>query len=87
MSMKIAGQNYTIRFVGDGVSTSMDIDLYDLIHNDHTIHNKTPDGIVLIAGGGSPTGTLAGTVLTLTWGSAVGNGTMVEPIVVLTFPK
>lgn len=84
MAVKLVGQNYLVKFRGDGSSTTFDVDLYDMIQSDNTVHNKTPDGVIV---SGGVTATLSGTVVSLTWSTPIANNQQEERAIQLTFPK
>jgi len=58
--------------LGDGVSTSVTIDLFQQIASDDEIKNKNPIGIYLVTvdRGITPSVALVGTLVTLTWATA-----------------
>ena len=85
MPLKIVSQNYSIRLRGDGVSTSISVDFYDQIAGDRTIHNKTPDGVLV--GNSDASGVFSGTVVTFTWATPPSNGSIDNPSVLFTFPN
>jgi hypothetical protein len=85
MSLKIVSQNYSIKIRGDGSSSSIIVDFYDQIRADNTVHNKTPDGVLL--GNTEATGVLSGTEVTFTWSTPLGNGAIDTPTVQFTFAK
>jgi hypothetical protein len=77
--------NYTFSMVGDGVSTSVSIDFYNQIQATQSLSNKNPVGIFAINAGASVTGTLSGTIVTLTFATAPANGTQISPNLSLLF--
>lgn len=85
MALKLVSANYSIKIRGDGSATSIAVDFYDQISADNTIHNKTPDDVLI--GNTSATGTLSGTIVTFTWSTALGNGAIDNPTIQFTFPN
>lgn len=84
MAMKLISAAYPVHVRGDGVSASIAVDFYDQLHADTTIHNKNPDGVLV--GASSATGTVSGTIVTLTWSPVLGNGVHDSPTIQFTFP-
>lgn len=63
-------QGWPLGIVGDGVSTTMVIDMYDYIKQTNILP-KTPSAILdlSVTAGPAVTGTLSGSILTLTFAS------------------
>ena len=87
MAMKLIGASYPIEIIGDGSATSVAVDFYDQIDNDHTVHDKVPDGIFDIQPHGiGVSGILSGTTVTFTWTTAPSATIPTQLSVALTFP-
>lgn len=86
MPMKLVGGFYSVIVLGDGTSTSIDVDFYEQIANDHKIHNRTPDGVAFVTGTTASTTSLSGTVVTFSWSSPLGAGVQESPAVMFSFP-
>jgi len=68
--------DFTVGLYADGVSTSMSVDLSDAIAAATIVHNKTPIGVQSVYIGGAPgaSGTVSGTIVTITWSTAPAAG-------------
>ena len=79
---------YTFSVVGDGTATVVTVDLANFIACDNSLHNKNPTAILSLSmvTGAAPTSySIAGTVVTLTWGSAIAANTVYTITVVPLF--
>lgn len=77
--------NYRVIVIGDGVSSSMDVDFQDLITADSMVHNKVPVGVGSVLASVATAAISTGTIVTLTWPSLLGAGDTDGPIVPLIF--
>lgn len=81
-----AGVQYYL--VGDGVSTTITLDLTDQIAANPNAPSKAPDSLLHISTDGSipvPVATLSGSKITMTWSAAIASGQQGAVYITLVF--